>query len=251
MLLNYNGKYNDVSTLAHELGHTMQSYYSNKLQPFATASYPIFVAEVASTFNEALLIDYMLKNIKDDATKLSLLGNYLEGIKSTVFRQTQFAEFELRAHEMAEKGEPITGEALDKLYADMTKKYYGHDKGVTVVDDYVAHEWAFIPHFYRTYYVFQYADVVHRVGGALREGDGRRSGRHQALPGVPRRGRLEVSDRPAQGRRRRHDHRRAARAHDEEDEPRDGRDGEAAGGEEIERLASRPLRGYRFFRAPP
>jgi oligoendopeptidase F len=157
MLLNYNGKYTDVSTLAHELGHTMQSYYSNKTQPYATASYPIFVAEVASTFNEALLIDYMLENIKDDATKLSLLGNYLEGIKSTVFRQTQFAEFELRAHEIAEKGQAITGEVLDKLYADMTKKYYGHDKGVTVVDDYVAHEWAFVPHFYRTYYVFQYA----------------------------------------------------------------------------------------------
>ena len=157
MLLNYNGKYTDVSTLAHELGHTMQSYYSNKTQPYATASYPIFVAEVASTFNEALLIDYMLKSIKDDATKLSLLGNYLEGIKSTVFRQTQFAEFELRVHEIAEKGQPITGEVLDQLYADITKKYYGHEKGVTVVDDYIAHEWAFIPHFYRTYYVFQYA----------------------------------------------------------------------------------------------
>jgi oligoendopeptidase F len=157
MLLNYNGKYTDVSTLAHELGHTMQSYYSNKTQPYATASYPIFVAEVASTFNEALLIDYMLKNVKDDATKLSLLGNYLEGIKSTVFRQTQFAEFELRMREKAEKGEPITGEALDTLYADMTKKYYGHDKGVTVVDDYIAHEWSYVPHFYRTYYVFQYA----------------------------------------------------------------------------------------------
>jgi oligoendopeptidase F len=157
MLLNYNGKYTDVSTLAHELGHTMQSYYSNKTQPYATASYPIFVAEVASTFNEALLIDYMLKNITDDATKLSLLGNYLEGIKSTVFRQTQFAEFEWRAHELAEKGQPITGEVLDKLYADITRKYYGHEKGVTVVDDYIAHEWAFIPHFYRTYYVFQYA----------------------------------------------------------------------------------------------
>jgi oligoendopeptidase F len=157
MLLNYNGKYSDVSTLAHELGHTMHSYYSNKTQPFATANYPIFVAEVASTFNEALLIDHMLKTISDDATKLSLLGNYLEGIKGTVFRQTQFAEFELRAHEMAEKGEPLTGEALDTLYADITKKYYGHDKGITVVDDYIAHEWAFIPHFYRTYYVFQYA----------------------------------------------------------------------------------------------
>ncbi len=157
MLLNYNGKYTDMSTVAHELGHTMQSYFSNKTQPFPTASYPIFVAEVASTFNEALLIDYMLKTIKDDATKLSLLGNYLEGIKSTVFRQTQFAEFELRMHEMAEKGEPLTGEALDKLYADLTKKYYGHDKSVCVVDDYIAHEWAFIPHFYRNFYVFQYA----------------------------------------------------------------------------------------------
>ena len=96
MLINYNGKYADVSTLAHELGHTMQSYYSNKTQPYPLADYPIFVAEVASTFNEALLIDYMLENIKDDDTRLSLLGNYLENIKGTVFRQTQFAEFELR-----------------------------------------------------------------------------------------------------------------------------------------------------------
>jgi oligoendopeptidase F len=157
MLINYNGKYNDVSTVAHELGHTMQSYLSNKTQPYPLASYPIFVAEVASTFNEALLIDYMLKTIKDDATKLSLLGNYLEGIKSTVFRQTQFAEFELRMHEMAEKGQPLTGEALDKLYADITKKYYGHDQKVCIVDDYIQHEWAFIPHFYRNFYVFQYA----------------------------------------------------------------------------------------------
>jgi oligoendopeptidase F len=157
MLLNYNGKYTDMSTLAHELGHTMQSYFSNKTQPFPTASYPIFVAEVASTFNEALLIDHMLRTINDANTKLSLLGNYLEGIKSTVFRQTQFAEFELRMHEMAEKGEPLTGEALDKLYVDITRKYYGHDKNVCIVDDYIAHEWAFIPHFYRNFYVFQYA----------------------------------------------------------------------------------------------
>jgi oligoendopeptidase F len=157
MLINYNGKYNDVSTIAHELGHTMQSYLSNKTQPYPLADYPIFVAEVASTFNEALLIDHMLKTIKDDATKLSLLGNYLEGIKGTVFRQTQFAEFELRAHEMAEKGEPLTGDALSQLYADITKKYYGHDKKVCIVDDYIQHEWAFIPHFYRNFYVFQYA----------------------------------------------------------------------------------------------
>jgi oligoendopeptidase F len=157
MLINFNGKYADMTTVAHELGHTMQSYLSNKAQPYHLANYPIFVAEVASTFNEALLIEYMLKTIKDDNTRLSLLGNYLEGIKGTMFRQTQFAEFELRIHEIAEKGEPITGEALDKLYLEITRKYYGHDKGVCVVEDYIGHEWAFIPHFYYNFYVFQYA----------------------------------------------------------------------------------------------
>jgi oligoendopeptidase F len=157
MLLNYLGQYNDVSTVAHELGHTMQSYFSNKTQPYATAGYPTFVAEVASTFNEALLVDYMLKQVKDTPTRLSLLGNYLEGIKATVFRQTQFAEFELRMHEMGEKGQPITGDALAKLYLDITKKYYGHDQKLLIVDDYIANEWSFIPHFYRDFYVFQYA----------------------------------------------------------------------------------------------
>jgi oligoendopeptidase F len=157
MLINFNGKYADMTTVAHELGHTMQSYLSNKAQPFHLAGYPIFVAEVASTFNEALLNDYMLKTIKDQDTRLSLLGSYLENAKGTVFRQAQFAEFELRIHEMAEKGKPITGDALDTLYLDIVRKYYGHDKGVCIVDDYVQHEWAFIPHFYLDFYVFQYA----------------------------------------------------------------------------------------------
>ena len=157
MLINFNGKYGDVSTLAHELGHTMQSYFSNRSQPYPLAAYPIFVAEVASTFNESLLIDYALKSITDPDTRLSLLGNYLENIKGTVFRQTQFAEFELRMHEMAQKGEPVTGDALAKLYADITRKYYGHDRGICIVDDYIAHEWSFVPHFYRDFYVFQYA----------------------------------------------------------------------------------------------
>jgi oligoendopeptidase F len=157
MLINYNGKYDDMGTLAHELGHTMQSYLSNKAQPYSTAGYPIFVAEVASTFNESLLIDHMLKSIKDDETRLVLLGNYLENIKGTVFRQTQFAEFELRMHEMSEKGQPITGDALAKLYMGITKRYYGHDEKISVVDDFVAHEWSYIPHFYRDFYVFQYA----------------------------------------------------------------------------------------------
>jgi oligoendopeptidase F len=157
MLINYQGQYSDVSTLAHELGHTMQSYYSNKTQPFVLANYPTFVAEVASTFNEALLIDYMLGQIKDEPTRLSLLGNYLEGIKGTVFRQAQFAEFEMKMHEMGDKGQPITGEALAKLYLDITRRYYGHNQGVVVVDDYIAHEWSYIPHFYRNFYVYQYA----------------------------------------------------------------------------------------------
>jgi len=157
MLINYNGKYTDVSTLAHEMGHTMQSYFSNKTQPYPLANYPIFVAEVASTFNETLLINHVLKNTKDDDTRLSLLGNYLENIKSTVFRQAQFAEFELRMYEMAGKGQPITGNALAKLYLDITRKYYGQDQGISIVDDYIANEWSYIPHFYRDFYVFQYA----------------------------------------------------------------------------------------------
>ena len=157
MLLNYNGKYDDMSTVAHEFGHSMQSYLSNKNQPYATSQYPIFVAEVASTFNEALLIDYMLKQIKDDDARLSLLGSYLEGIKGTVFRQTQFAEFELRIHEMAEKGEPLTGDVLNQVYDEIVKKYYGHDKNVCIVDDEIKSEWMYIPHFYYNFYVYQYA----------------------------------------------------------------------------------------------
>ena len=157
MLLNYLGQYNDVSTLSHELGHTMHSYYSNATQPYALANYPTFVAEVASTFNEALLIDRVVRKTTDAATRLSLLGSFLENVKATVFRQTQFAEFELRMHQMAERGEPITGEALSTLFLDITRKYYGHAEGICVVDDYVRHEWSYIPHFYIGFYVFQYA----------------------------------------------------------------------------------------------
>ncbi len=157
MLLNYLGQYNDVSTLAHELGHTMHSYYSNLSQPYALASYPTFVAEVASTFNEALLIDCVLQETTDVATRLSLLGSSLENIKATVFRQTQFAEFELRMHQTAERGEPITGETLSRLYLEITRKYYGHAEGICVIDDEVCNEWSYIPHFYLGFYVFQYA----------------------------------------------------------------------------------------------
>ena len=157
ILVNYNGQYDDMSTVAHELGHSIQTYLSDKTQPYPLASYPIFVAEVASTFNEALLLEHMLQTVTDDQTKLSLLGEYLENITLTMFRQTQFAEFELRMHEMAEKGEPLTGDSISKLYSEIVKKYYGHDQGICKVDDYVAYEWAFIPHFYFGFYVYQYA----------------------------------------------------------------------------------------------
>lgn len=157
ILMNYNGKYTDMSTLTHELGHTMHSYLTNKKQDFVNADYSIFVAEVASTFNEELLNDYILKGIKDDNTRLAILGNYLEGAKGTLFRQTQFAEFEKMIHERVGKGEALTGEDFDNMYLELTKRYYGHDKNVCIVDDYVKSEWSYIPHFYYNFYVYQYA----------------------------------------------------------------------------------------------
>ena len=157
ILMNYNGKYNDMSTLTHELGHTMHSYLTNKKQHFANADYSIFVAEVASTLNEELLNDYMLKQIKDDKVRLAILGNYLEGAKGTLFRQTQFAEFESMIHDRVAKGEALTGEDFDKMYLELTRRYYGHDKNVCIVDDNVKSEWSYIPHFYYNFYVYQYA----------------------------------------------------------------------------------------------
>jgi oligoendopeptidase F len=135
----------------------MHSYYSNENQPYLTADYSIFVAEVASTFNEALLINKTLSEIKDDDTRLSLLMDYLEGARQTVFRQTQFAEFELLIHENAEKGEPLTGDEFNKLYGDILKRYYGHDKGICYIDEAYTVEWAYVPHFYYNFYVYQYA----------------------------------------------------------------------------------------------
>jgi oligoendopeptidase F len=157
ILMNYNGKYDDVSTLTHELGHTMHSYLTNQKQHFVNSNYSIFVAEVASTVNEALLNDYLLKQIEDDDVRLAILGNYLEGAKGTLFRQTQFAEFELMIHELVEKGQALTGDRFNQLYLELTRKYYGHDKGVCIVDDYIQSEWSFIPHFYYNFYVYQYA----------------------------------------------------------------------------------------------
>ena len=157
MLLNYNGKYDDVSTIAHELGHTMHSYLSNKAQPYALSHYSIFVAEVASTFNEALLLDHMLHVETRDEVKFTLLLNYLDNARATVFRQVQFAEFELKMHETAESGTALTGDLLNSMYAEIARTYYGHDKGFCIVDDEIKSEWAYIPHFFYNFYVFQYA----------------------------------------------------------------------------------------------
>lgn len=156
-LLNFNGKYDDLTTLAHEAGHSMHTALAYEAQPYPTSNYATFVAEVASTLNENLLLHHMLAGTKDDATRLALLGNYLDGVKGTLFRQTQFADFELAMHEKAEKGETLTGENLSRLYLDTVRTYYGHAQGVCAVDDLLGVEWAFIPHFHSPFYVFQYA----------------------------------------------------------------------------------------------
>ena len=158
ILMNWTDDYESVSTLAHELGHTMHSYFSNKTQPFSKSDYATFVAEIASTVNETLLNDYMVKNAKSDEEKLYLLGSYLDLLRLTIFRQTSFAEFELDIHKKVEVGEPITGDDMCKIYSNIVDKYYGNDEGHCVVDPYIQYEWAYIPHFLAyTYYVFQYS----------------------------------------------------------------------------------------------
>jgi len=161
ILMNWTDDYESVSTLAHEMGHTMHSYYSNKNQPFATSDYPIFVAEIASTTNETLLNHYMVEHAKTDKEKLYLLGSYLELLRTTVFRQTQFAEFELLIHKLVEEGKPVTGEQMSKIYYELVKKYYGSQEGHCSVDPYIAYEWEYIPHFVNyTYYVYQYSTSI-------------------------------------------------------------------------------------------
>ena len=155
--LNYDGTYLAVSTLAHELGHAMHTCLANAAQPFATAGYPIFLAEVASTFNENLLMRHLLGSEAPDAFKLYLLDSYLEQLRTTLYRQGLFADFELAMHEQAEQGSSLTPEWLDRKYLELTRLYYGHDQGVVRVDDWIQAEWSAIPHFYMDFYVFQYA----------------------------------------------------------------------------------------------
>lgn len=153
VLLNFQGKYNDVSTLAHEMGHAMHRYYSNLNQDYFYSDNAIFVAEIASTVNEALLNFYMLKNTKDNEFKKSIINEMLDDIKNTIFRQTMFAEFELNIHNMCFDGNAMSADTLNKMYYDLMCKYH---KGV-VVDDEIKYEWSRIPHFYTPFYVYQYA----------------------------------------------------------------------------------------------
>ena len=158
ILMNWHGDYNSLTTLIHEMGHTMHSYFSNKYQPFIKSDYPIFVAEIASTCNESLLNNYMVEHAKSDKEKLFLLGNYLELLRTTIFRQTSFAEFEWEIHKRIENNQPLTGEIMSKIYWKIVTKYYGNTPDVCVVDPYIAYEWAYIPHFVDySYYVYQYA----------------------------------------------------------------------------------------------
>ena len=159
-LLNFTGLYEDVSTLAHESGHSMHSYLSDKSQPYVTREYKTFVAEVASTLNENLLLQYMLGQTKDRDTRLFLLGNRLDDLRQTLFRQVLFAEFELKIHELAEQGQPLTGEKLSEVYLGLLKDYYGDAQGVCRVKDLYGVEWAYIQHFYMDFYVFQYATSI-------------------------------------------------------------------------------------------
>jgi oligoendopeptidase F len=157
MLLNHQDDYESASTLAHEGGHLMHSWYSQEAQSYPTSRYVIFVAEVASTFNQVLLFHQLMERAEDDAMRLSLLGNFLEGMRTTVFRQTMFAEFELAIHEAVERGEALTGDSLNALYLDMLRRYHGEAEGVMTIDELYAVEWAYIPHFHYNFYVYQYA----------------------------------------------------------------------------------------------
>ena len=154
VLLNYNETLDNVFTLAHEMGHALHSCYSNENQPYIYSNYKIFVAEVASTTNEILLMEYLLKNTEDKKERAYLLNHYLDSFKGTLFRQTQFAEFEMRTNALCEGGESLNAENLNDTYFKLNQKYYGTDM---ISDEQIAYEWAKIPHFYYNFYVYQYA----------------------------------------------------------------------------------------------
>lgn len=154
VLMNYTDTLDDMFTLAHEMGHALHSHYSSTVQPYLYSNYKIFVAEVASTCNEILLMEYLLKNTADTKERAYLLNHYLDSFKGTVYRQTMFAEFEKKTNAMAEAGESLTAQVLNDVYYELNQRYFGPDM---VSDAYIAGEWARIPHFYYNFYVYQYA----------------------------------------------------------------------------------------------
>lgn len=160
VLMNFNGDYESVSTLAHEWGHAIHSFLANQAQAFVNADYSIFVAEVASTLLEALLLEHVLAGARDDTERLFYLGHALEQLRGTFFRQTMFAEFELAIHEAVEGGQALTGARLSEMYGAILRRYHGQDEGVVAIDDAFVVEWAYIPHFYYNFYVYQYATSV-------------------------------------------------------------------------------------------
>jgi oligoendopeptidase F len=166
VLMNYNGTFSHVSTLTHEFGHAMHSWFSNKTQPFPMSRYPIFLAEVASTFNETLLVHYMTESQsktnseEEDWFTFYILDRYLEDLRGTLYRQTLFAHFELAMHERVEQGQTLTPDWLDKEYLEITRRFYGHKKGVVKVNKYIENEWSSVPHFYYNFYVYQYSTGI-------------------------------------------------------------------------------------------
>jgi oligoendopeptidase F len=160
VLLNYNDDYESVSTLAHEWGHVLHSYMANRTQHFANADYSIFLAEIASTLNEALLLDRMLAEATEPDERLFYLGHALEQLRGTFFRQTMFAEFELSIHERVDGGEALTADRFREMYGELVRRYHGHELGVVRIDEAFTVEWAYIPHFYYNFYVYQYATAV-------------------------------------------------------------------------------------------
>jgi len=166
ILMNYQNNRDSMFTLAHELGHSLHSFYTRNYQPYQYGDYTIFVAEVASTLNEGLLTEHLLKTTSDTALRLAILNHSLEGFRGTLFRQTMFAEFEQQIHSRAEKGEPLTADSLSALYHGLNEKYYG---GETFIDELIDIEWARIPHFYSSFYVYQYATGISAASALVQQ----------------------------------------------------------------------------------
>lgn len=166
LLLNHNDDFNSLSTLAHEWGHAMHTLYAKEAQPFETADYATFIAEIPSTSLELILLQYMLENAESTDERLFYLGSALENLRGTFFRQTMFAEFELALYTAVEAGDALSGARISEIYGEIVRRYHGHDSGVVLIDDLYTHEWMFVPHFYYNMYVYQYATSL-TAGTAL------------------------------------------------------------------------------------